>query len=119
MKRSVKLFGFFLLLSALVFLLNCCNSSTPKNTPEKHIVEIVQMKFQPEVLHVNEGDTVVFINKDLFVHDVTEELHKSWTSKPIASGSSWKMVATQSVDYFCSIHVVMKGKIIVNKVPGK
>jgi len=81
--------------------------------PVKHHVSITGMKFIPEVITVSKGDTIIFTNNDIVDHDVTEEKSKSWTSSVIHSGKSWQMVANESVDYFCSIHVVMKGKIIV------
>ena len=31
----------------------------------------------------------------------------------IAMGGSWSMVVTEGADYYCSIHVVMKGKLTV------
>jgi plastocyanin len=49
----------------------------------------------------------------MVVHDVTEETHKVWSSGPLPAGKSWKMAIDRSADYFCSIHVVMKGKLIV------
>lgn len=81
---------------------------------KRHIVEISQMKFVPEVINVNKGDTIVWINKDMVEHDVTEEETHAWTSSRIPAGGSWKMVATKSDAYFCSLHVVMKGRIIVD-----
>src|SRR5690606_29549721 len=60
------------------------------------------------------GDTIVWINKDMVEHDVTEEATNAWTSSRIPAGGSWEMVATQSDAYFCSLHVVMKGKVIVD-----
>jgi plastocyanin len=75
-------------------------------------VEIRDMKFEPDVLFAKTGDTVVFTNDDLVTHDVTEQ-NKAWTSSALAPGKSWSMVITGSVAYYCSIHVVMKGKIIV------
>lgn len=88
--------------------------STSENVARRHVVEISQMKFVPEVLNVNKGDTVVWINKDMVGHDVTEETLNSWTSSRLAAGASWTMVATRSEAYYCSLHVVMKGKIIVD-----
>lgn len=76
-----------------------------------HIVEIKQMKFIPDSILVNPGDTITFINKDFVKHDVTEEINREWTSSVITPGSSWSMVAKDNVDYFCSLHVVMEGKI--------
>ncbi|GJM30974.1 MAG: hypothetical protein DHS20C17_36090 [Cyclobacteriaceae bacterium] len=69
------------------------------------------MKFKPEVLYVNKGDSVVFINKDMVDHDVTDEPGGSWTSTTLNPGQSWGKTITRNEDYFCSLHVIMKGKI--------
>src|SRR5688572_5460248 len=96
-----------------IFLLNSCATEREKTVPTVHTVEIKQMKFQPEVLNVQKGDTVVWINKDIVVHDVTEETNKAWTSSAMPFGKSWSLVVTESADYYCSIHVVMKGKLVL------
>jgi plastocyanin len=109
----------------LLGVLNSCNSSPDetdtKERPvvselaalKKHYVTIMGMKFKPEILKVHKGDSIVFSNMDIVDHDITEEKTSAWTSSVIPAGTSWKMVAIESCDYFCSIHVVMKGKIIV------
>jgi len=79
--------------------------------PELHVIEIKDMKFQPENLSVKRGDTVLWINRDMVTHCVTEEKTKAWTSSNIAPGASWKMIIKTNADYFCAIHQVMKGKI--------
>lgn len=81
--------------------------------PKVHIVEIRQMKFNPAELKVHRGDKVVWVNHDILVHDITEEKSKAWTSAALPVGSSWGMVFTKSSTYYCSIHVVMKGTVIV------
>ena len=70
------------------------------------------MKFQPAQLAVQIGDTVTWINHDIVAHDVTEESNKAWTSSSMAPGSSWSLVVTQHASYYCSIHLVMKGKLL-------
>ena len=97
----------------IIFILNSCATETQKTIPKVHTVEIKQMKFQPAELIVQKGDTVVWINNDIVAHDVTEEPGKAWTSSVMPVGESWRLVVTQSADYYCSIHVVMKGKLIV------
>ena len=97
----------------IIFILNSCTTEAEKTIPKVHTVEIKQMKFQPAELIVQKGDTVVWINNDIVAHDVTEELSKAWTSSLMPIGKSWSLVATQSADYYCSIHLVMKGKLIV------
>jgi plastocyanin len=81
--------------------------------PAIHSVEITQMKFYPAELKVKKGDKVIFVNHDLVTHDITEESKKEWSSSPLATDQTWVLVVTGSVNYFCSIHPVMKGKIIV------
>ena len=81
--------------------------------PARHLVEISMMKFTPASLNVHKGDTIVFVNNDIVTHDVTGQREKTWSSSPIAPGSSWELVATATVDYYCSIHPVMTGKVVV------
>jgi plastocyanin len=84
-----------------------------KDEATVHVVEIKQMKFEPREIKVHKGDRVLWINKDITDHDVTEQLTKAWASSPLASGESWSMVVTESADYYCNLHQVMKGKIVV------
>jgi plastocyanin len=100
-------------LLCFVSLLNGCTSSPEKTIHKVYNVEIKQMQFQPASLTLQKGDTIVWINHDIVPHDVTEGAGKLWTSGPLAPGKSWSLVVTQSDDYYCSIHVVMKGKVIV------
>jgi len=100
-------------LLCFVFLLNGCTSTPEKPIHKVYNVEIKQMQFQPASLRLQKGDTIVWINHDIVAHDVTEETGKLWTSGPLAPGTSWSLVVTQSADYYCSIHVVMKGKLLV------
>ena len=100
-------------LLCFIFLLNSCTSTPEKVVHKVYNVEIKQMQFQPAELTLQKGDTVVWTNHDIVAHDVTEETGKLWTSGPLAPGKSWSLVVTESADYYCSIHVVMKGKLIV------
>jgi plastocyanin len=90
-----------------------CSSEPDKIVPELHTIVISEMRFNPAELTINKGDTVVFVNKDLVVHDITEVPDKTWTSSNLSPGQSYKMAVRTSADYFCSIHPVMKGKIVV------
>ncbi len=84
-----------------------------KNTASYHTVVIRLMKFEPAELKLHKGDTVLWINKDITDHNVTEEVGKKWTSSKMPANQSWSMVVKQSADYYCSIHLVMKGKLLV------
>lgn len=96
----------------ILFLSNC--TSTPdKKVPKVYTVAIKQMQFQPAVLKVQKGDTIIFTNEDIVAHNVTEESNKRWSSSPLSTGKSWRLVAEQSANYYCTIHPVMKGKLLV------
>lgn len=110
-KSEIALKNWLYFSVALLFLMNFC--SPKKVAPKIYTVEIIQMAFRPAVLNVHKGDTVIFANKDIVDHDATE-VNKAWNSPPLATGDSWKWVADKSADYYCSIHLVMKGKIIVD-----
>jgi plastocyanin len=108
--------GSLLLLFLNLLLLHCATGEERIiNKPGSDTVRIRQMQFQPAELTVHTGDTVVFVNEDMVAHDVTEASSKDWASGPMATGGSWKMRVTKSDDYYCSIHVVMKGKIMLVK----
>lgn len=102
-----------LLLSFFLVLVVGCSNLT-SYTPQTYIVEILNMEFQPADLKVHQGDTVIWINKDIVAHDVTEE-ERAWGSPTLASDSSWKKVIMKSDSYYCSIHVIMKGKLTVEE----
>lgn len=75
---------------------------------------IKMMKFIPDTIEVSKGDTLVFVNEDFVAHDVTEK-DKAWSSSKIEAGETWMMIAQENVNYFCSIHVVMTGRIVVKE----
>lgn len=81
--------------------------------PNVHTVTIWQMKFTPAELTVQKGDKVMFVNHDLVAHDITEASAKAWSSSVLPAEESWTLEVTESADYYCTLHPVMKGKIIV------
>lgn len=109
---NYKLYPVVLFLGLAVTTLFLMGYSKP-DKPKTHTVEIYQMKFNPATLTVRKGDTVVWINKDYVAHDVTDEDDHSWTSDPLNKGEKWSKVIIKDEDYYCSIHVVMKGMIKV------
>jgi plastocyanin len=102
--------GIFLLIPVMLMVYGC--NSQPKATAKSYAVEIKDMQFQPATLSVHKGDTVIWTNQDIVPHDVTEN-NKAWASPPLKTGESWRKVVTESASYYCSIHPVMKGELIV------
>jgi plastocyanin len=111
MMRTITIRSSLFVLSCL--LLYSCNTPVAKAAPKLYTVEIKQMQFQPAELQLHRGDTVLFVNRDMVDHNVTEEAQKAWSSSALATGKSWKLVPTQSASYYCTIHQVMKGKLVV------
>lgn len=112
MKTSNFIISSILLLFSVMLIVGCNNKDS--YIPQTHIVEIKDMVFQPAELKVHKGDTVMWINKDIVAHDVTEK-DKAWASPPLLNENSWKKVITKSDSYYCSIHVVMLGKLTVEE----
>ncbi len=96
------------------------DSSAPTNTAatkdacskETTVVTIENMKFTPATITINKGDQVTFINKDIVAHNATET-KSIWASPLLANGQSWTFTPEKTSDYYCTVHVVMRGRIIV------
>lgn len=83
--------------------------------PKRHVVEIRGMAFHPEALEVRRGDTIVWINRDIVPHTATSTRKAGWGTGPLPQGSSGQYVARHVGEdpYFCELHPVMLGKLIV------
>jgi plastocyanin len=105
-----------LLLSA-AFLAMAAAPVAPASAQEKskvHTVLIDGMKFSPQTLEVNAGDTVVWRNKDPYPHTATAE-NKAFDSRDIPENGTWKYEAKAkgTMPYFCKLHTTMKGVLVV------
>lgn len=82
--------------------------------PKTHTVTIEGMRFQPETLTVERGDTIVWINKDLVPHTATSTAG-NFDSKLIEADKSWKYTARKKGDfaYICTFHPTMKAMLQV------
>lgn len=79
-----------------------------------HTVVIEGMKFLPETIAVKRGDTVVWINKDLFPHTATAQ-DRTFDSGEFATNQTWKYIAIKPGEftYICALHPTMKATLIV------
>jgi plastocyanin len=80
-----------------------------------HTVSIEGMAFVPATLTVRKGDTIVWANRDLVPHTATAQ-DKSFDSREIPAGKSWKLVAKTGgkMAYVCTFHPTMKGLLQVD-----
>jgi len=82
--------------------------------PATHRVVIDGLKYEPEMLTVRRGDTIVWTNKDPFPHTVTSTAG-GFDSREIAPGKSWKYTAAKKGEfaYICLLHPTMKALLKV------
>jgi plastocyanin len=82
--------------------------------PAEAFVSIVNFAFDPAVLEVPAGTTVIWTNNGGATHTVTSS-DGIWDSGGIASGGSFSVTFTEpgTYNYFCGIHTSMTGTIIV------
>jgi plastocyanin len=105
------------LVAALSVVLGTIGAVTgDQPTSKTHTVTIEGMRFQPEVLTVAPGDTVVWVNKDLVPHTATSKAG-GFDSKDIQADKSWRYTiqTTGEFAYTCTFHPTMKATLRVKE----
>lgn len=90
-----------------------CAAVTPAEAaPPVHTVRIEGMRFVPETLTVRSGERIVWTNKDLVPHTVTQP---AFDSHAMAPNTSWSYVAGKPgrYPYQCTSHPAMRATLIV------
>ena len=89
-------------------------AAAQSRAPATHTVVIESMSFQPAVLAIRAGDTVVWLNKDLFPHTATSETGV-FDSTSVAAGQSWTHTfrTRGEIPYVCTLHPTMKARLRV------
>ena len=79
-------------------------------------VTITGGTFSPQVIAVNAGDTVVWVNKDSVSHTSKSNAALIWDSGNIAPGKSYSRIfkAAGSYPYSCAVHPSMQGTVVVH-----
>ena len=83
--------------------------------PQIHVVEISKFKFKPFDLKVNKGDTIRWINKDIFLHRVADKSRKKWTSRDLKTDDSFDLIVKEPSPYVCTLHPTMKANIYIKE----
>ena len=110
--RRPGLLAIAALAAALLFPALRAAAEEPKPQPREHTVTIDSTTYSPQALTVHVGDTIVWVNNDLFPHTVTARNGK-FDSGEIAKGKSWSYTVTAKgfFEYFCTFHPTMKGTL--------
>jgi plastocyanin len=82
--------------------------------PTTHTVTIDATRFEPAVLAVTAGDTVVWINKDIIPHTATSQTGL-FDSGSLVQGQSFRYTPQQVGEfaYLCTFHPAMKATLRV------
>lgn len=93
------------------------DSATQKtpNTALTVAVSISNFSFVPTVLTIKKGTKVTWTNNDSAPHTVTSDAGNLLHSQTLATGQSFSFIFTETgtVNYHCSVHPGMTGKVIV------
>jgi plastocyanin len=79
-----------------------------------HTVTMESMRFQPKSLTVARGDTVVWVNQDLFPHTATSKTG-GFDSQAIQPEKAWSVTLRKkgAFDYACTFHPTMTATLWV------
>jgi plastocyanin len=93
------------------------DASVPTSTaaaPPPTIVEIDQMRFEPASLTIAAGTTVTWVNDDKSPHTVTDKGRVFRSAALDTKDSfSYTFATPGEFTYFCTLHPMMVGKIVV------
>lgn len=115
LKSRLVLTSAVVVLTALVLL------ARPLPTAEKaggknHVVQIEGMLFKPATLEIAPGDTVTWINDDIFLHAIkSNEPGHPWQSPDLKPHDSWTKFFPAGSAYLCPYHPTMTGKVVVQE----
>lgn len=95
-------------------------TQVPPNTntgssPSTQDVQIMNFAFSPSSLTIHAGDTVVWTNQDSAGHSVVSDSGSEINSPVMSTGQTYSHTFTTpgTYTYHCSVHLSMKGTIIV------
>ncbi|ARP66361.1 amicyanin [Mesorhizobium sp. WSM1497] len=75
-------------------------------------VTIDRLVFSPATVEAKVGDTIEWVNKDVFAHTAT--VKGGWEVMiPPKKSASLTLKTAGPVDYFCRFHPNMKGRLVV------
>ena len=105
------------LLGTLVLLAQPAAPSTAIGAapqPRTHVVVIDKMKFGPVPAGVKAGDTILWVNKDLFRHSATTRNRSFDVDLPPSSRGKMVVKRAGAIDFYCRYHPGMKGVLNVS-----
>lgn len=122
--RSPLAVSLFLLFAVLGLVTISCGSDSD-TTPQEDApaiaatVHINDGEFDPRVLDIEVGGSVMWINDDVATHDLKFIAPNKLFSGVIRPTGAWTHTfgSVGTYDYYCDFHNTMKGSVVVRPVP--
>ena len=83
--------------------------------PRTHKIVIVQMAFGPMPAGLRVGDTIVWVNQDIFQHTATARDHSFDAVLPPKATARVRLSKAGTIAFYCRFHPGMTGKLEVAK----
>lgn len=92
-------------------------AQTTTTAPQTSAVSIQNFAFNPATLNVKVGTTVIWTNLDTRAHTVTSDSGSELNSPTMPQGQTYSHVfnSVGTFTYHCSIHLNMKGTVVVTQ----
>jgi plastocyanin len=101
--------------TAMLLSLAPSASSAAAAAPTVHVIEMDKLKFGPVPAGLRVGDTIRWVNKDIFRHTATaRDGSFNVDLQPGASGTT-KLTKAGAIAFFCRYHPGMTGQLTVAK----
>jgi plastocyanin len=82
-------------------------------------IEITNLAFSKAVAAANVGDTIVWVNKDIFAHTATAKNGDWKVTLPAGKSGSVVLKKAGTVEYYCEYHPNMTAKLNVERQKKK
>jgi amicyanin len=116
-----KIISLSMVIATALFIGGCSISATkpkvtnPTSTPVVEVLNKIDISgfiFNPTSLTIKKGTAVTWTNSDTAPHSIKSD---TFNSPMLSKGQSFSFTFNEvgTFDYVCSVHPVMKGKIIV------
>ncbi len=100
-------------LSGALLLAASLLAVAPPARAETITVVIEKLAFSPAEVKAKVGDTISWVNKDVFAHTSTARDKSFEVIQPPKKTVSQTLTKAGAFDYFCKYHPNMKGRLIV------
>jgi plastocyanin len=108
-----------LALTAAVFSLaaapagHTAHHAANKQAPRTWVITIAQMAYGPAPAGMRVGDTVQWVNHDIFLHSATANDHSFDVNIPVHGAGQTRLTHAGIIPYTCRYHPGMKGQLVV------